>query len=273
MARNLGQYSVVSYVHDLRGERINLGVLVWHPLYGCVFRPPKNFSRIRAIDESVEIARVRSAVDHIKEVAETCSPGDDSPLEHLSLQFRHDLIVTRPVKARMQDPLSTLERLSSTLLPPEPTYQRASSTRQFSNSLVSYFKSELKKWRVSEFQSNFMEEETFKPVPVTASFTVSSETYLWRAFSFASLGDRNKQLMLARSIVAENTLLKRLDKYSEARLIVVAQMPKPQARADWKESLEWLNYQADAVEVEDKQSLEKKIPELLPPSLTPALTT
>lgn len=272
MARSLGQYSVVSYVHDLRGERINLGVLVWHPHYGCIFRPPKNFSRIRAIDESVEIARVRSATDLIGEIAETCTPGDKSPLESLSLQFRHGLVVSRPVKARMQDPLSTLERLSSTLLPPEPTYQRASSTKQLSGSLVSYFKSELERWRVSEFQSNFVEEETFKPVPITASFVVSSETYLWRAFSFASLGDRNKQLTLARSVVAENTLLKSLNKYAEARLIVVAQMPKPQARGDWHESLEWLNFQSDTVEVEDKQSFEKKIPEVLPPNLTPALT-
>src|SRR5215207_8704300 len=111
MAKNLGQYSIVSYVHDLRGERINLGILVWHPLYGCVFRPPKNVSRVRSIDESADLGRVRVGIERIKELADAWSSGDEPPLENLARQFRHRLVVTHPLNARIQDPLAAHERL------------------------------------------------------------------------------------------------------------------------------------------------------------------
>jgi hypothetical protein len=273
MEKSLGQYSVVSYVHQLRGERVNLGVLVWHPLSGCVFRPPKNLSRIRYIDESADLKWIRSAIGQIKETAETWSRGDDSPLGGLAREFRHGLVVTRPLNARVQDPLSTHERLSASLIPPEP-YRRASSTRQFSGVFARYLQKELEHRGVSEFRGNFIEEEAFQPIEVTASFNVSSESYLWRAFSFAGRSDLNEQLTLAKSVVAENTVLRSLKKYSDAHLFVAAQMPKPQARAEWDMAIEWLNQASDKVEVfEDRQSLEAKVPDLLPPTLSPTLAS
>src|SRR5215210_5452571 len=125
MAKNLGQYSVVSYVHELRGERINLGVLVWHPFTGCVFRLPKNPSRVRSIDESADLERVRAAIERIGETVESWPPGSESPLSNLAGEFKHRLVVSPPLNARIQDPSAALERLSATFVPPEPSFARA----------------------------------------------------------------------------------------------------------------------------------------------------
>lgn len=272
MMKSLGQYSIVSYVHELRGERVNLGVLVWHPSSGCAFRAPKNLSRVRVIDESADLEWVRAAIEHISETADTWSQGDKSPLESLAREFRRGLVVTEPLNARIQDPFSTLERLSTTLIAPEP-YMRASSTRQFASVFARYLEKELKQRGVSTFQRNFVEDEAFQPIEVTALYRASSESVLWRAVSFAGQNDPTKQLTLAKAFDAENAVLKDLEKYSDAHLFVAAQMPKPQAQADWGKAIEWLGRTSENVEVfVDRQSLEAKVPELLPSTLSPTLT-
>src|SRR5215216_2088040 len=149
MARILGQYSIVTYTHELRGERINLGVLVWHPRSGCVFRSTKNLSRIRSIDESADLDRVRASLEQISQVADTWREKNQSPLQDLAREFRHRLVVTHPRSARIQDPLSTLERISATLIPPEPFYVSASSTAQFANAFAKRLGEELKRRGVS----------------------------------------------------------------------------------------------------------------------------
>lgn len=272
MAKNLGQYSILSYVHELRGERINLGVLVWHPSYGCVFRKPKHLSRIRTIDESADLRRVRTAVEQINEITETWRQKDESPLENLARQFRHRLVVTVPLNARIQDPLSTLERLSASLLPPEPSFAKAPSNTQFANSFARFLEKELSKRGVSDIRSNFLEEGPVEPIEVTASYNHRSESYVWRAFSFASENDSKKQLRLAKAIYADNADLKDLEDYRHAHLLVAVQPPKPQARAEWDRAVRYLRRATDRVEpIEDRQSFEAKMPELLPPSLSPTL--
>jgi hypothetical protein len=268
MARNLGQYSVVTYVHDLRGERINLGVLVWHPMYGCVFRAPRSVSRVRSIDESADLGRVRIGIERIKEAAETWSRGDESPLENLSREFRHRLVVTNPLNARIQDPLAALERLSATLIPPEPSYTRAPSTKQFARAFARHLEEAFEKQGLSGIRSDFIEEDTFEPIEVTASYRHNSGSYLWRAVSFASENDLRGQLRLAKSTHGENIELRSLEKYQDAHLLVAVQLPKPRARGDWDKALKWLHRASDRVEpIEDRNSLEAKVPKLLPSDL------
>lgn len=274
MAKNLGQYSIVSYTHELRGERVNVGVLVWHPLFGCVFRKSKNLARVRTIDESADMVRVRSALEWINETAKTWPQGDESPLDRLAHQFSRRLIVTPPLNVRIQSPLSTLERLSSMLLPPEPSFVRAPSTTQFANSFASVLKKELIGRGVQDVRSNFFEEGPAEPIEVTASYSYDTESYVWRAFSFASEDDPKKQLRLAKAIHADNVDLRTIEDYQHAHLQVAVQPPKRRARAEWDKSLKYLRRTANRVEdFEDRESIEAKTPELLPSSLTPTLTT
>ncbi len=272
MAKNLGQYSIVSYVHELRGERINLGVLVWHPFTGCVFQLPKNPSRVRAIDESADLDRVRTAMERIGETAESWPRGKESPLRDLARQYKHRLVVSPPLNARIQDPSAALERLSATFVPPEPTFARAPSTKQFASAFARHLEKVAKPRGARGFQSNYVEEGTFEPIQITASFELLSKSYLWRAFSFASENDTRKQLRLAKAVHAENVELRDLGKHRNARLLVAVQMPKPRARSEWDKAVNWLRRASeDVVTFEDKQSLELKVPQLLQDSESPRL--
>ena len=241
MAKNLGQYSIVSYVHELRGERINLGVLVWHPFAGCVFQLPKNPSRVRSIDESADLDRVRTAIERISETAENWPRGKVSPLRDLASQYKHRLIVSPPLNARIQDPSAALERLAATFIPPEPSYARAPSTKQFASAFARHLEKAAKPRGARGFQSNYAEEGTFEPIQITASFELLSKSYLWRAFSFASENDTRKQLRLAKAVHAENVELKDLSKYRNAQLLVAVQMPKLRARSEWDRAVKWLH--------------------------------
>jgi len=184
------------------------------------------------------------------------------------------LVVSPPLNARIQDPLSTLERLSSTLLPPEPSFVRAPSSTQFANAFASLLKKELVGRGVPNVQSNFYEEGPAEPIEVTALYNYDAESYVWRAFSFASEDDPRKQLRLAKAIHTDNVDLRTLEDYRHARLQVAVQPPKRQARAEWNKALKYLRRASDGVEdFEDRQSIEAKAPELLPPSLSPMLAT
>ena len=153
---NFGQYSVISYVHPLRGERVNLGVLVWHPLFGKASQFIRNLSRVRNVDEKVGLDRVRSELDLIGEILANWAEEVESPLDYLASKFQNSVIVTAPLNARIQDPSATLDRLYSSLIAPEP-FARASSTRQFANAFASRLKNLLIQQGHGEVQTNFLE--------------------------------------------------------------------------------------------------------------------
>jgi hypothetical protein len=141
---------------------------------------------------------------------------------------------------------------------------RAASTAQFANAFAKRLGDELTQRGELDFRSNFTEEETFQPIKVTARYNISSDMYVWRAFSFASQSDAKKQLTLAKAIYAENAELRHLPKYRDAHFSVAVQLPKPQARSDWYKAVKWLGRTSEhVIDLEERQSLEAKIPDVL----------
>jgi hypothetical protein len=262
VVENFGQFSLVSYVHQLRGERVNLGVLVWHPFLGSEVRFAKSLQRVRCVDDGADLDRMRKELERIQTTVQKWSDNDRSPLEPLAAEFRHGLVVSEPSNARICSPASTLERLYSSLVSPEP-FARASSNRQFARAFAGRFKAVLEEKRVKEFQTDFTEKETFQPIRVAAWYKRKRESFLWRAFSFAAFHSGEQQLLAAKAIHAENVDLKALPKYSRSHLAIAVQLPKPGARASWMDSSKWLERKSDRVEIfEDRQSLEEKVPQL-----------
>jgi len=263
-AMALGQYSVVSYVHSLRGEKVNLGVLVWHPVRGAQARITWDLQRVRCIDEGVDLERVRTDLKSINDVLTGWDQEEQSPLTYPTSAFRHGLMVSKPMNARIQDSAFTAERLYSSLVAPAAPYARASTTTQFTNSFVAILKQILSGSSIGHPRFNYTEEETFQPVRVAASYAVRTDFYIWRTTSFASLDTTDRQLTAAKAFHAENADLMGLDKYQAAKLGLVVQMPKPSAQADFAKALDWLYRDTKRVElVVDQHSLEQKMPSLV----------
>jgi hypothetical protein len=262
MKNGFGQYSLVSYVHELRGERVNLGVLVWHPRFGAKFHFIKGISRVRTVDEGADLERVRRTLEHVTKVLSEWPKGSDSPLEKLASEFRHRLIVESPMNARICDPDFTVERLSSSMLPPEP-FARSSTAVQFANAFVSRLTKRLQEKGVKGFRTNYNEQETFQPIRIAAFYKQKAIEHLWRTASFAALNKPEEQLTLAKAIYAENTEVRSLRKYKNAELSLAVQMPKPQNRSEWSKSVSWLKREAEHVTIfEDRQSIDERIAQL-----------
>ena len=264
MSAELGQYSTVSYVHALRNERINLGVLVWHPIKGQAIQFARNLGRVKAVDEDASLARVRSELDHIKEVMQNWSKEVESPLEYLKGAFRHNIVVSPPLNARIQDPKFTLERLYSSLMSPEP-FQHASSTTQFRRSFAAQMRSAVGSHGFQILDSDYMEKDTFKPVQIAIWYQgPHKDNNVWRAYSFGSLDSEERQLTAAKALHAENEDIRILDKYGDMNLNLAVHLPKPAARSAWDEVLEWLRRTTDRVEpFVDNKSIPAKISELV----------
>ena len=78
----------------------------------------KAVHRVRVVDEDADLERVRRELRRITEAV--VGAGENSPLGSLASEYRHSLVVTEPMKARIQDPGFTLERLYTCLMAPEP---------------------------------------------------------------------------------------------------------------------------------------------------------
>jgi len=261
----LGQYSLVSYCHPLRGERVNIGVLVWHPWLGRQWRFAKNLQRVRSIDENADLDRLRRDLDAIQETLDSWDRIDHSPLAVLASEFRYSLVVNQPLGVRVQDPAFTLERFFGMLVAPEP-FMRASSTVQFTRALVSQLGGLAKTAGAQDIRVNYVEEETFQPVRVAVSYRSESAMVLWRAVSFASVAGFEQQVTVAKACYADNADLKTLPKYKDAKLAMAVQVPKPADRADFPRALDWLHRDTDLVEVfESRDSIPQKLPQLLNP--------
>jgi hypothetical protein len=205
---------------------------------------------------------MRIELKRIEETVQQWTDKDRSPLGLLAAEFRHVLVVSEPLNARICSPASTLERLYTSLVSPEP-FARASSTRQFARAFVGRLKAALEEKGVKEFRTDFEVKETFQPVKVAAWYKQKRTTFLWRAFSFATYKPED-QVLAAKAIYAENVDLKNLSKYSHCHLALAVQLPKPNARIAWSQTSRWLERKADRVEIfEDKASLEEKVPLLL----------
>lgn len=220
----LGEYSVVRYGHRLRGDRINLGVLVWHPLLGKAFRFSKNLQRARCIDEGADTVHLRAEIDRVIEVFSAWKRTEPGPLESLAAEFRYGLSVSSPQGIRVADPVFAVERLFASLVAPEP-FVRASSTSQFVKSLGTRISDVLTQdFKIADVETNFLEAHTFQPVRIAASWGWGEARQVWRGVSFASSATGEPQLTLAKAFHAENQDLVSLPLYAKARLAVAVQL-------------------------------------------------
>jgi hypothetical protein len=262
MTELLGEYAMVIYTHPLRGERLNIGVIVWHPWQRPVWRFISNVGRVREIDENADISRVRAELASIEALLEEWRDAS-SPLARLHAEFRYKVVVTSPRPARISDAAWTLERLTSTVLPAS-TYARRSSAKQFARSFTKLIIDELHRLNVADVQRNVTEERTFDPIQIDIAYVHADRYVLWRTNSFSSVHKLNDQLGLAKAIHAENSQLRTVADYHDAELNVAIQLPQPHERADWHRVWHWIDASASrAFAFEDRESVSQKLPALL----------
>lgn len=131
----IGAYSIVRFSNNASDQRVNVGVLVWHPLEGVKFKFSPSLDRIQAVDPRVSISSVKDQLEVIRgELAVHNAEEGPVTLNRLSSWFKNGVEVSSPYPAKIASTNELLERLYETLVYPVPEIQRASSQRQFERS-------------------------------------------------------------------------------------------------------------------------------------------
>src|SRR5437899_12976132 len=94
----LGAYSIIRYSNNLNDQRVNLGIVVWHPLDGFANRLSPSLDRAQAVDPRVRITGLKKQLDVIKGLLSAPPAEGLEILKSLSQQFREGLEVSPPYR-------------------------------------------------------------------------------------------------------------------------------------------------------------------------------
>ena len=248
---SLGAYTVVRYSNDLNDQRINLGVIVWHPQDGFGIRFSSSPDRVKAIDPRLRITPLKEQLESIK--SELKNSGSVSSgremLSHLAKTYTEGLEVTVPYPARMSGLHETLERLYSKLVSPVEEIRRASSQKSFAGRFRTVLSKSVKQVDPNGAVDNIGRQ---KMNGVTIDVGYETKTHrrraLWHPLSLQSKDRPDDQIAVAKAASMDIlTIRKYKKKYRKTPQLVVLQPPKEKASESLPDVVNWLSREADDV--------------------------
>ena len=253
----LGAYSIVRYSNGLNDQRVNLGVVVWHPIDGFAHRFSASINRVRAIDPRVRVSPIREQMRVIEQEISQEFAGR-ATLDSLAKLFRHGLEVTEPYPARIHSRGESLDHLFQLLVSPVEEIRRASSQRQFQNALKRTLDMAVRK----NDPKGSCRDRGFRRyrgvnVEIGLLATAKQKKTLWRALSLQSVNRPEDQIAKAKATAMDCQIVRLISEFNRIPNIVVLQKPKPSAAEHFDESIAWLKREAEEViPIEGKESLD-----------------
>jgi hypothetical protein len=247
----LGAYSVVRYADDLSDQRINLGVVVWHPVDGYRCRLSPAVDRVQAIDPRITVKPLKRQLDDIKESVHAAPPTEKGLLNALCMNFKHGLVISCPYPAKISSADETLERLYDLLVSPVPEIRRASSQRAFEASLKRTIEVFLSEWPKSRCQN--IGVKNIKGVPVNVGIRSqlihTGPGALWHPLSLQSEARAEVQLTSAKSTVLDIIKSREIDQFKRDKQYVAVLAPRAKAASSLDDVVSCLKHAADEVYV------------------------
>jgi hypothetical protein len=246
---SLGAYSVVRYADDVSDQRINLGVLVWHPVDGFRCRLSPAVDRVQAIDPRITVKPLRRQLDDIKESVTKAPPAEKDLLAALGKNFSHGLVISSPYPAKISSVDETLNRLYELLVSPTPEIRRASSQKAFENSLKRTIETSLEGWPGGRVQQ--VGVKNIRGIPVNIGMRTqiarSSRAALWHPLSFQSETKAEAQLATAKATILDIFKTRELEQYKRDRQYVAVQAPRVKSASKFGDVISCLQHAADEV--------------------------
>jgi DUF3037 family protein len=235
--REYGQYSLVSYVHRLRGERVNVGVVVWHSRFGWRFPRSDDLKRITCIDRDADLKRIEHDLKAIHQtLTEHWRDRKESPLAELANQFQHGLVVEEPHNARVTDIDFLTERLSSTLIVLDASKAKSNKDKildkRFRRGFARFAKDSLLHLGILGGEYEFSVKNYNDRIWIAARFHREGRLHLWRTMAFSKSFSYNDRLLRAKAINSENEELRSNRKYKDARLGVAVRVSPEEPETD-----------------------------------------
>jgi hypothetical protein len=241
----LGAYSVIRFTNDLNDQRINLGVIVWHPRDGFSIRWSRALDRVHAVDPTAALQPVKGHLARIEEELKVAGRGLET-LAELARSFKEGLAVGAAYPARIHSLEETVDRLYRSLVAPVAEIRRASSQHTFEARVKGAL---MNVGRVAHAEFKDMGTRRVDGLSVNAGLrTVRSQRrLLWRALSLQAHDHPDRQLAFAKATSLDIEAIKDLGEFRGYKHYVALQSPKPTASEYIGESVSWLKRSADEV--------------------------
>jgi hypothetical protein len=257
--QTLGCYSVVRYSDSLSDQRVNLGILLWHPQEGYRQCFLKNLDGVSAISPKVELQDLKYQLHVIEERISANHKDGPAKFAELSEWFRDGLEVTSPYPARFQDLQSALHRLRVALLPQMPVSQDlALVSPQYlalRDETLTGHRFEMGVFRAIERAAHLrnasaepMQVRRIGKLPINPGLrTVAGRRKaLWRALPFRRNQKAKSQVSEAKNVAMDFLVLSDDPEFRNHQRFAVVQVKRPlESSAD--ESIAWLKKTTDRV--------------------------
>jgi hypothetical protein len=261
----LGAYSVVRYSDNASDQRVNLGVLVWHPTTGFLHRFSHAVDRVKVVNPRAQIQPLREQIVLIESEMDAAALSNRNILEELSRSFRDGLEVSAPYPARINSADAMLDRLYEMLVSPVPEIRRAGSQRNFEKAFGAALKRAM---------GPTNPRRRYEPIPprkvegVTVTMgvrtMVNDKGILWRPLSLQSIAAADKQLQGAKAAALDILTVRGIPEFEADKQIVALQQPKSESSDRIEEVFACLNHVADDVLIgADASALAELIPSRL----------
>jgi hypothetical protein len=254
-AMPLGSYSIIRYTNNVNDQRVNIGVLLWHPHEGFKYRVG-DVSRVQAIDPRILVRPLKSQISAITGELDGAVSGPGTLwFEHLASVYREGLEISQPYPARIQSADETLENLYRMLVMPAPEIRRASSQRQYFGRVK---KTLALLTRLHAVTLDDIGVKKVNGLSVNVGIRTSSRQTqaLWHALSLQAEDNPDKQLALAKATTADIDWLRKSPDYRGNRHFVALEPPKPAAMEGFKDCVSWIKRLSDYSVIEGKDSIE-----------------
>ncbi|MGA2232897.1 MAG: DUF3037 domain-containing protein [Tepidisphaeraceae bacterium] len=258
----LGAYSVVRYSDTFRDERVNLGVVVWHPSEGFQCRFAGSLDRVHAINPLAEVFELRKQIKVMKGRLRDEGAQGRTLMDELSQWFHEGLEFSKPYPTRLTAASETVARLFDLLVPPATPPREAEAT--FQTKVVDILHEQViqidRNCLFEDLEERWINNVKVKPGVHTKVHNIDM---LWRTVSMRvrAIEDR---IARAKATAIDITRIRGLTEFSNYRCMVAVESPAKYAGDAFTESQRWLeSVGASVLPVPDLAELPQLIGERL----------
>jgi hypothetical protein len=257
----LGAYSVVRYSDNFRDERVNVGVVVWHPASGFEWKFVPTLERIKAINPFVKPMAVRKQLrdveDRLREAV-----GGRGLLDELSAWLKEGLEFSKPNPARMTAASETTNRLYDMLVP--PTSESKPREAEFDVKIFAALRDGLLNI-AAQSRMDVIGERWVAGVKVNVGLHthVNDTDMLWRTVSMRARAHAD-QIARAKSAAMDVLKIRGIVEFSNYKHVVAIDSPTRFAGEGLSESKRWLeDAGASVLEITSQDQISNAISERL----------
>jgi len=244
-----GAYALIRFSDTLGDQRVNVGLIVWHPKEGFRVQVTGRLSeRAKAIDPRAKAADIQSTISAIRDRLSSAGIDGMTAIRDLSAEFTKSIEVTAPYPVRISSFNAIIQRLYQSVISPTPAFYRASNQTSVEAILAKRIADAASR---SDWSCERVGRKQINGVAVEVGVRTQrsdKQAILWHALSLKSEPKHQNQVALCKALVTDIVEIRNhLADFKHDDHVVILERPKVE-NIDWiEESIAWLRHGTDEI--------------------------